>query len=372
MRHYYAAYLLPLLTSVSALAQTSPSITRADMPVPTDTLRQSLAVPVLPAGAPALGQRGPNQAWNYSALVAVSQNVARFTAVPNQTLYTVTFNSLLSGSNRATVAAPQELPLPPGLALPFTDPHQFFNASNASFRSVGYGVTAAGTAVPIPYASAAEQDVIYRFPVSYASQPDSSNSFFSISVPGVGFLSQRRKRVNHVDAWGDLTTPFGTFSTVRIVTRTQDHDSISGGGINQGLDLPVMRQYKWLAVGQHVPLLTITTSQLAGQETIIQVEYRDIYRRRQTLATTQLPETALSLYPNPSAHTAPLRLALPGSGPVTLTAMDITGRLLFRQTYVATGRELLVHAAAFGGFRGVALLRVQTETGVAIRQVVRE
>lgn len=374
MRHSYAAVLaFSLLPAGLALAQTSPVITRADMPVATDTLRQSMAAPILPSSVPPLTQRGANQTWNYSTLVPTSQNVARFTAVPNQPLYTFTFNSVLSGSNRATVAAPQTIPLPPGITLPITDPYQFYNASAADFRSVGYGASLSGTAVPITYANAAQQDVVYRFPLSYASTPDSSNSFFSISVPGTGYLSQRRKRVNRVDAWGSLTTPFGTFQTIRVVTRIEDQDSISAMGVNQGITLPVMREYKWLAVGQHIPLLTITTMRVANQEVVASVEYRDIYRRLSVLSTTtQLPETALSVYPNPVTGTEPLRLQLPAAGPVSISATDLTGRVLFSYKLPHAARETMVSAAAFGSFRGVALLRVQTETGVAVRRVVRE
>jgi hypothetical protein len=374
MRPFYAASLAFLLAAAGpALAQTSPSITRADMPVSTDTLRQSMAAPVLPASVPPLTQRGANQTWNYSTLLPIAQNVARFTTVPNQPLYTFTFNSLLSGANRATVAAPQSIPLPPGVSLPVTDPYQFFNTSATDFRSVGYGATLSGTAIPITYTNAAQQDVIYRFPVSYASTADSSNSFLSVSVPGTGYLSQRRKRVNRVDAWGTLTTPFGTFQTVRVVTRIEDHDSVSVMGTNQGITLPVTREYKWLAVGQHVPLLTITTVLIANQEVVSGVEYRDIYRRLSVLNTkSQLSETALSLYPNPVSTTESLRLLLPAAGPVSITATDLAGRILFSYTLPHASRETQIPATPFGTFRGVALLRVQTETGVAVRRIVRE
>lgn len=374
MQHGYSLFFALALTgtALSAAAQTSPSITRTDMPVPTDTLRTSTAAPVLPATAPPLTRRGANQTWNYAALVATAQQVARFTTVPNQPLYTFTFNSVLSGSNRATVASPQSVPLPSGFSLPITDPYQFFNASAADFRSVGYGGTLAGTAVPVTYASAAQQDVIYRFPLSYASAPDSSNSFFTISVPGTGYLSQRRKRVNRADAWGTLITPFGTFPTVRVVTRIEDHDSISAGGISQGFDLPVSREYKWLAVGQHVPLLTITTTQVGGQEVVSGVEYRDVYRRiAGPLATTaQLPESVVAVYPSPAGSGQALHVTLPGAGPVTITATDVAGRRLFERYVHARTGETEVPAAAFGSFRGVALLRVQTATGVAVRRVV--
>src|SRR6476469_266170 len=76
--------LLPLLllATAPALAQTtSPVIDRSDMPAPTvgvDSLRLSVASPVLPANAPPLSQRGANQTWNYAALVPTSQRVESY------------------------------------------------------------------------------------------------------------------------------------------------------------------------------------------------------------------------------------------------------------------------------------------------------
>ncbi|MCA8831263.1 hypothetical protein [Hymenobacter pini] len=372
MQHRYYFLFWGLLLSTTAGAQTSPSITRADMPAPGDTLRQSTASVILPAGAPPLTQRGPNQTWNYRALVATAQQVARFTPVPNQPLYTITFNSILSGSNRATVAAPQAVPVPPGLTLPITEPYQFFNASSADYRSVGYGGTLAGTAVPVTYASPAEQDIIYRFPLSYASAPDSSRSFFSVTIPGTGYLSQRRKRVNKADAWGTLTTPFGTFQTVRVVTRIEDHDSLSAGGISQGFTLPITREYKWLAVGQHVPVLTITTTQTGTQEIVSGVEYRDVYRRigGPLAATRALPATAVQVYPTLLRPDQALNLAL--SAPASVTATDVTGRLVFQRLLTPRQGAAEIPAEAFGEFRGVLLLRMHTAAGVAVRRVVRE
>lgn len=374
------------LSAGSALAQ-SPIITRADMPAytsarPIDSLRLSAAAIVLPAGAPALTVRGANQTWNYSGLVATSQRVESYMAVPASLIYGFTFGAF-GGVNRATVASPQSLPLPPGAgaALPITDPYQFFNVSAAgatpsTYRSVGYGGTLSGQTVPITYTNQAQQDIIYRFPLSYSSAADSSNSFFSTpaALSTVGYFSQKRKRVNRPDAWGTLTTPFGTFQTVRIVTRLEDHDSISLGGLSQGFDVPTRHEYKWLAVGQHVPLLTITTTEVAGAQTISSVEYRDIYRRivRPT-ATLAAIDGALSTYPNPSEAGSPLLLTVPaGSGPLTVSATDLVGRQLFSQHFAEGSGNIGLPAELFGSFRGVALLTVSTTRGIATRRVVRE
>jgi hypothetical protein len=376
-------YLL-FVAATPALAQ-SPSIDRSDMPAattarPVDSLRLSTALPVLPMGTPPLSQRGANQTWNYASLAPVSQTVESYVLLSaTAPIYQLSFG-ILGGVNRATLASPQTLPLPAGLPVPFTDPYQFYNLSAAGaatqeLRSVGFGATLTTFQVPVTYATQAQQDVIYRFPLSYASQPDSSNSFFAISVPGTGYLSQKRKRVNRPDAWGTLTTPFGTFQTVRVMTKLIDHDSIAFGPIpGTGFDLPVTREYKWLAKTQHVPVLTITTQELAGQETITRVQYRDQYRRLGLPTASRSAELsqALAAYPNPSAVGSALTLKVPvGSGPLTVSATDLAGRELFRRGFGGSNGSISLDAATFGSFRGVALLTVTSSQGTATRRVVR-
>ena len=377
--------LLLAAAPVLALAQTSPVIDRTDMPAPTttvDSLRLSTASPVLPADAPLLSQRGANQTWNYTSLKPVSQRLEQFVTVSSVTakslFYELTFGAL-GGVNRATVASPQALPLPAN--VPLTDTYQFFAASTATaatqdFRSVGFGGSLGGTAVPVTYANQAQQDIIYRFPLSFASPADSSNSFFAspAAVASFGYISQKRKRVNHPDAWGTLVTPFGTFQTVRVVSRLQDHDSLSFGGVSQGFDVPITREYKWLTKTQHVPLLTIITTRVAGRETITRVEYRDSYRRIVQLSTRDaVADAGLTAYPNPSAVGSPLTLTVPaGSGPFTVSATDMVGQLLFRHSFTAGAEHFTIAAADFSLYRGVALLTVQTNAGIATRRVIRE
>jgi|GEM_PF-1468408 len=371
--------LLLTLLAGPALAQTAPSITAADMPVVGDSLRLSQASPLLPASAPPLGRAGANQTWNYAGLTATAQRVVRYNSVNTAAgaLLQLTFNSLFSPDTRATLVSPQGLPAAAG-TLPITDPLEFSAVSGADYRLVGYGGTISGTAVPVTYVSRAQQDVIYRFPLSYGSAADVSNSLLTTpaALASSGYFSQQRRRTNQPDAWGTLTTPFGTFQALRVVTTLADHDSIAlGGAPGQGLTLPVVREYKWLAKGVHVPLLTITTTAAAGNEVVASVEYRDVFRRFVGLAAHgAATEAAFSAYPNPSAVGTGLRLAVPaGSGPLIIAGTDLLGRRLFSKAYPASpGGVLVVEASALGSFRGVLLLTVQTAQGTATWRLVRE
>lgn len=363
--HLYPLACL-LVAAPAALAQTSPSIDRTDMPVIGDTLRLSQAAPVLPASAPPLTRRGANQTWNYSALTPLRQRVESYKNI-NTTAATLQFTfGPLGGVNRATLVSPQNLP--GNLPIPISDPVEFYFLSAADYRSVGFGATISGFGLPVTYQSQALQDIIYRFPLSFSSAPDSSNSYFQVSVPGTGYLSQRRKRVNRPDAWGTLTTPFGTFQTVRVVTRIQDHDSVAvGTGPGQGQTLPVQRQYKWLAKTIHVPVLTITTNLIGGQEVITSVEYRDVYRRIQLpTATTGSKAAPLAAWPTAAPAGTAAQLQLPA--PADLTITDLTGRLLgqFRQP---AGLSALPLSPAW---QGVLLLRLrQADGSTAVGRLVR-
>jgi hypothetical protein len=370
-----------LLAATVAQAQTSPSIVLADMPAIGDSLRLSQAAIVLPASAPALTLNGANKTWNYAGLVATSQRVARYANVNTATgTFQLIFNnSFFSPDTKATLVAPQNLPGQIATTgLPIADPLEFYNGSATDFRSVGYGATLSGLAIPVTYATKAQQDVIYKFPITYTSASTTSNSLLTTPalVATQGYFSQKRQRISQPDAWGTLTTPFGTFQTVRLVSSILDHDSIAiGTTAGQGLTLPLVREYKWLANGVHVPVLTITTALVAGQEVITSVEYRDSYRRFVPLASRDAAtEAVLSAYPNPSAVGTAVRVAVPvGSGAFTLVASDLLGRQLFSRSYGGSaGGVLTLDATALGSFRGVLLLTVTTAQGTATRRVVRE
>ncbi|RZL12920.1 MAG: hypothetical protein EOO62_09705 [Hymenobacter sp.] len=373
----YSLLSLPTLLAGPTFAQTSPSITAADMPAVGDSLRLSQAATTLPTTAPPLARSGANQIWNYAGLAATSQRVERYAAVSTATglLLQLTFNSAFNPDNRATLVVPRALPAVGGL-LPITDPLEFSTVSAADFRLVGYGGTFNGTAVPLTYVAKNQQDIIYRFPLSYTNVPAVSNSLLTTpaALAATGYFSQKRERRNQADAWGTLTTPFGTFQTVRVVTTITDHDSLSVGGNSQALDLPIVHEYKWLAKGVHVPVLTITTATVAGREVITGVEYRDIYRRFTPLAGRSAAGAAgFSTYPNPSAVGTALQLAVPaGSGPLSVVGTDLLGRRLFAVSLPAPSGEATLGPEVFGQFRGVALLTVQSARGVATQRVVRE
>ena len=357
-----------------AQAQQPLRLDRTDMPNVGDTLRLSLS-PTLSTG-PVLSLSGPNVSWDFTDLRPTSQRLEAYETVTAAPLLLALAFGPLAGPNQATVASRQAVPaFLTQAGFPVTEVYQFFNESAASYRQVGFGVVVSGVALPVTYRTPQQQDVLYRFPLTYAQQ-DSSFSEFVVDVPGVAYLRHQQRRLNLVDGWGTLRTPFGTFAALRLVSTVTARDSVALPG-QAPLVLPsVVREYKWLGQGQGVPLLQVTTQVVAGREAVTGVQYRDVYRRPggPLAVGTGLSGTPVLAYPNPLPASAALRLRVPaGSGPLTVAATDLAGRQLFRGELrpAATG-EATVPAGWFGQFRGVALLSVRGAAGVAVQRVVRE
>ena len=235
-------------------------ITKNDMPVAGDTLRTSITYTITNDYT----LTGPNYTWDFSNLQPLNQKIDSFVS-KSQTplLYQIYFSN-------ATLASPQpDISLIPN--LPITDVFEFYKSSTASFSDLGYGVTVSGAPIPLKYDN---PEIYYKFPLTYGNPMDSSLSSFSFGVPDLGYISTVRKRINVVDGWGTLTTPFGTFQTLRVKSEVFSHDSIYVDSLNYGTAIDRhITEYKWLGTNQRIPLLQINSEGL-----ITTVTYRDLPR----------------------------------------------------------------------------------------------
>ncbi len=362
-----------LLTTLALLgaaplvrAQAPITITQADMPQPRDTLRVSQGV------ADSLlnfRQTGPNQTWNFANLIPLRQRVETFVDPTSLGGFVSLTFGALGGANRASVATPTQLPidsLPGGGGLQLGDINAFFRRNTGDYRQVGYSATLNGLSIPFTFQSAQQQDIVYRFPLTF-NAADSSRSYFEANVPGTVFLAQEQNRVNRCDGWGTLTTPFGTFSTIRLRTRLDTYDSlVVNGQAPFAIQIPPRYEYKWLANGQHIPLLTISTILTGGRELVTSVVWRDIYRR--IVLPTGLPAAPaalanLTLAPNPLSANEGLTLRGLPTGAVTVEIFDALGRHWL--TYPATGPTTTLPAAALPTAPGLLLVRVRSAAGVS-------
>lgn len=266
-------------------AQGQITIDQNDMPSPGDTLRVSQSINI-PSG---FETAGTNQVWDFSSLQPAGQRVESFisaTATPSAYQF---FFVIIGGAN---MAAPVNIPVIPG--FPVSDPYAFFRKSTSAYQDLGTAFTIQGFPVPARYDL---PDDLYKFPLLSGNTWD-SRSAFEVPVPNLAYLSVVRERSSHADGWGILTTPYGTFQTVRVKSEVAEEDSIYVDSISNGFKITRnYTEYKWLAKGEGIPVLTVTK-----EGALVTAVYRDIPRQI-TPGISRVESTAVSISPNPARET---------------------------------------------------------------------
>lgn len=287
--------LLIILSFLQGIAQIT--ITDSDMPSVNDTFRVSNGL-ITPAIDPV--PTGSAFTWDFSSLQWISQDVDSFISVSSTgPVYSIVFVNIQFNPYRANLAARgPDLPAVPQITL--TDVNYFYYNSAGGYDLSGYGALINGLPVPVPFDN---KDRIYDFPINFGNM-DSSDSDFQISLPGLGFYGHDQHRVNEVDGWGTLITPYGTYPTLRIKSTITSNDSLylDSLGTGFGFSLPQTIEYKWLGNNQGIPLLQINTTLTPfGTEIISSVRYRDSLRVLTGTPENQAMLFQLSVYPNPVA-----------------------------------------------------------------------
>ena len=352
MKQFFLTAALAALAS-NGFAQIT--ITAADMPVNGDTLRWSSAIPTLPAGY-SLSTTGANTTWDFSSMTAIAQGVDHYqTALQINATYAVLIAPTAYGYKVADSL--------PGLggALPVSvkDLYTFYSKKTSPSRFVAEGFAATISGFPAP-AAYSDEDEVYIFPKTFGGAQDSTTFKLKATLPGVGAFGQQGYRKTKVDGWGTIQTPFTTapVAVIRVRTEVVEVDSVTFGGIS----FPVPRttiDYKWLANGEHYPLMWITATKVGNTETPSAVRYRD---RGRGLAVTGPAAgiSVLNVYPVPAADGV-LHIDVPATlSTFRISLWDVNGKLLQSAQNVRTmdvsalpkGQYLL--QAESGDWRGFA------------------
>ncbi len=304
-------FLFSFLFLFSGISFSQIVITKNDMPVAGDTLRTSITYTITNDYT----LTGSNYTWDFSNLQPFNQKIDSFVS-KSQTplLYQIYFSN-------ATLASPQpDISLIPN--LPITDVFEFYKSSTASFSDLGYGVTVSGAPIPLKYDN---PEIYYKFPLTYGNPMDSSLSSFSFGVPDLGYISTVRKRINVVDGWGTLTTPFGTFQTLRVKSEVYSHDSIYVDSLNYGTAIDRhITEYKWLGANQRIPLLQINSEGL-----ITTVTYRDLPRNSSPSGYTVSGTVTYANTAGSPMSNVELSLKNSGGNIVATTTTDNSGNYSF-------------------------------------------
>jgi len=271
MNKYLLLFIAAFSVSVNAFSQ-GITIGEADMPdAPLlgqgDTIRYSTAAATT-AGID-VSQTGANHNWNFSFLQASGQSVNEYKNSAT-TLY-----SLLGAGFNAIGLKQADVNLQ---VVQLTDSYEFYNKSTAVFEAKATGYSISGVPLGSTYSNT---DKIYQFPLNY-NDVDSDNFHYTLSISNVPGISisvtyiRAGKRINEVDGYGSITTPFGTYNCIRVKSTITETDSIDFGFFP--LAVPNNRvEYKWLANGIKIPVLEIDGTDVFGTFTINTIKYRDNY-----------------------------------------------------------------------------------------------
>lgn len=131
------------------------------------------------------------------------------------------------------------------------------------------------------------------------------------------------------DAWGTITTPFGTFNNVLRVRQVEiSKDSIDFMGM-PSVNITETESYNWYVAGFHSPLMTInydTTG--SGTPYVSDAKY---YRGMMTTAVSDVASkvSTLNVYPNPATDNVTFGFDIAGTTAATnLVVYDATGRVV--------------------------------------------
>ena len=255
--------LLISLLSFCIFAKAQITVTSADMPLLNDTVRFSTSATDVSA---MLNDTGSNRIWNFTNLVPNFQDIVSFKTASSANILYSSFNSSSYGT--------QEPDINFTLASA-TNVYTFFTKSSSDYVADGRAFTVSVLPGLQPYIG---KDVIYKFPLTYGNRDTSAYYTNAVSLVLADLVSTGN-RINVVDGWGSLTTPYGTYNCIRVKSTVQETDTIS---ITTPIafSLPVSNnktEYKWIANGQKIPILEIAvpTGTLGGTTTI---KYRDISR----------------------------------------------------------------------------------------------
>ncbi|HEY9113786.1 MAG TPA: T9SS type A sorting domain-containing protein [Bacteroidales bacterium] len=305
-----------LLLTIFCLAQNvllaQITITQSDMPSQGDTIRTSTGLNLDFAD---VSETGENFTWDFSQLVSINQTVDTFVG-PLQTPVFYWPFFLLSSNLASPIVG--DLPIPD---LPVTDVFAFYNNSSSNYQDVGFAATLAGIPLPFKYNS---PDILYKFPMNYGNI-DSSESGYAFGIPDLGYILVERKRVNTVDGWGTLTTPYGTFEVLRQKSEVTEYDSIYIDSLNFGV--PVTRnyvEYKWLGKGMKIPILQVNDD-LAGLVAV----YIDSLPGEPVRISENHEIADLLVFPNPVSSRLFVQFKLDEAENIQLSLLSISGNKIF-------------------------------------------
>jgi hypothetical protein len=308
-----------IMLALGYVSISQPVIDQNDMPNVGDTIR--IAIKSNLSGT-AYTATGEDYTWDFSTAVGTTERVDTFVSVISTPfVYYPDFYNFLDPAHMATIAQPQadmtQLP-----NVQFTNVYNYYKETSSTFAQVGLGATVNLLPMPIKYDN---PDVLYTFPLTYGAK-DSCNYTYNINIPTMGYYAQSRKRINLVDGWGTVITPFDTFPAVRMLSTSYIHDTIHMDSLGIGFaQNRTEYEYKWLADTMGLPVLKVLKT--TGYMSSTSLEYIKKYQASGAgINNHEAFAGFITVYPNPVTSNSQLYFSLNNACPVSCQITDLSGR----------------------------------------------
>lgn len=304
-------YLFLVLLSAPAWAQIT--ISNSNMPAAGDTFRYANVQAI--SSNINVSKTGTNYLWDVSNLSKTDETILEYKRSA-QTPYAFYFFNTYGTLVADNLGFGQ---------FSLSEVYNFYKNTSSNFTAEGIGFKFNGIPLGGFYT---DKDEIYKFPLEYADR-DSSSFKVTVAIPGLGSYKQGGTRINKVDGWGKVITPYKTYNNcIRIKSEISQVDSFS---VTQpfpvSFGFPSTRtEYKWLSNEDKVPVLETSGSTIAGNYVPTTVRYR-----YQAQPTNPNPNTSVQqvgsaeqvkVYPNPATDKIIVGLADNGDSHVKLFSME--------------------------------------------------
>ncbi|MCW3084959.1 MAG: hypothetical protein JWP12_2325 [Bacteroidetes bacterium] len=313
---------------------------------------------------------GASYNWDYSTLTPAFQRYDKFDSpLTFSSIYSLLFSVFTTsyGQDNYTITS---LPLP---AVTVDAAYDFYKKSSSDLRQTGSGYAISGTPLPFIYTS---PDIQYRFPVTYLDT-DSCDYKFGLPIPSVGYYGQTGHRVNYTDGWGTLTTPFGTFSTLRVKSVVTSVDTAYVDAVSFGGNLPAQQrnEYKWFATGMKVPVLEIDGQMIAGNEVITGVTYIDSSRAGvpQVGIAENTNVANFNVFPNPARDKVFINYSLTADAKIKISISNVLGKtvqVIAEENQAAGQRSVIVDVKELNLSPGIYFVTLESNGLREVKKMV--
>lgn len=325
--------LSSFFVALAAVTNAQITITSSDMPNANDSIvlsqtnNNAVTFPIF---------ADTNAVWDYSLLVPEIQMYDKYDSPGS---FTSPFNMLFNPLNTSYGRDNYDISSINIPVVQVTDAYDFLKESSSSLKQVGAGYTINGTPMPFYYTS---HDVLYNFPLTYGDI-DSCDFKFGLPIPTLGYYGQSGHRVNQVNGWGTLITPFGSFQTILVSSQINTIDTVFVSAISFGSNItrPVRYEYKWLANGMKSPVLQINATVTGTNLVATNVQYIDSLRSNVPHVGIAENESnnSLKAYPNPSSESITIEYTATQEENSNIQIKDLTGRTVRSFNYKTIAGE---------------------------------